>query len=97
MSSLCERTVFAASYGWLSVLKQMSYAVPRMLRVLLLQRVSQSPLCVPCTKVALQFCRKVCCIASLFDVIDKHFATCILCILTLLKLMLFNFVALLVS
>ena len=94
MSSLCERTVFAASYGWLSVLKQMSYAVPRMLRVLLLQRVSQSPLCVPCTKVALQFCVKVCCIANL---IDKHFATCILCILTLLKLMFYNFVALLVS
>ena len=93
MSLLCERTVFA-SYAWLSVLKQTPYAVPRMLRVLLLQRVSQSPLCASCTKVASQFCVKVCCFANL---IDKHFATCILCILTLLKLMFYNFVALLVS
>ncbi len=42
-----------------------------MSRVLLLRYVSKSLLCVPCTKIPLQICVKVSCVAIPFDVIDN--------------------------
>ena len=62
------------------MLTQLSQAVPRMPSVLLLQHVSNSLLCVPCTKFALWFCVKVCCIAKLFDIIDNIYLAAFVCL-----------------